>query len=194
MRYSLSFLVLFVASTSISAQKTDGEKVDKEAKAPETISLSDGKLQMTAPVDWQKQAPRSRILAYEFSIPSGEDGVNDGRFTVSTMGGSIKANIDRWVKQFPETTKSKIEDRKVGEQTVHMVDLTGTFLDSRGPAFPAEKRENYRLLAAIIPTKETGHHFLKFYGPAGVVENHAKAFTKMVESMRKTEAAAEESE
>lgn len=183
-----AFTVLAFASVDcLLAQEAAGVADAKEKKSTvkgEDITLGGGSVKLTAPASWKKKKPRSRILAYEFSIPAGDKDLRDGRFTVSTMRGSVKANIDRWVKQFPKATNKKVEEKKVGEQVVHLVDLTGTFMDSRGPAFPAVERDDYRMLGAIIPTKENGQHFLKFYGPSKVIDKQSKAFEKMIQSMK----------
>ena len=68
-------------------------------------------------------------------------------------------------------------------QEVHLVDLTGTFSDRRGPFAPATKREYYRMLGAIIPTEKYGQLFLKFYGPKDLVKENEKAFGKMIDGL-----------
>ena len=57
----------------------------------------------------------------------------DGRLTIMGAGGSIEANIDRWYGQFKQPDgsstkdKAKVSKSKVAGQTVHMVDISGTF-------------------------------------------------------------------
>ena len=54
---------------------------------------------------------------------------------------------------------------KVAGEEVHLVDLSGTFKDQRGPMAPAVERPKYRMLAAIIAAEPAGNYFIKFYGP-----------------------------
>jgi hypothetical protein len=109
-------------------------------------------------------------------------------------GGSVDANIDRWFAQFSQPDgsstkdKAKVEKMKVAGETVHFVDASGTYKDQRGGPFaqqPTVERENYRMLAAIVTTKENGNFFIKFYGPAKTVAANKAAFLAMIESLEK---------
>ena len=59
--------------------------------------------------------------------------------TIMGAGGSVEANIDRWIGQFTQPDGSdtkkaaKIEQKKIGGQEVHLVDVAGTYKDQRGP-------------------------------------------------------------
>ena len=67
-----------------------------------------------------------------------------------------------------------------------MVDVSGTYKDMPGGPFAGGKtieRPDYRMLAAIIETAESGSFFLKFYGPAATVATEADGFRKMVEGL-----------
>jgi hypothetical protein len=69
---------------------------------------------------------------------------------------------------------------------VTLVDIAGTYKDQRGPfGGAAVERENYRMLAAIVSSKQLGNYFVKFYGPAKTVGDNQKAFAKMVEGIEK---------
>ncbi|MCA9102316.1 MAG: hypothetical protein KDA63_14235 [Planctomycetales bacterium] len=163
--------------------------MNRAAQAQEeatTISLGD--FTITAPKQWERQQPRSRIIAYEFAVPAVEGDEDGGRMTVMAAGGSVVANIERWYGQFTQpdggSTKetAKVEEKEIAGQEVHLVDLAGTFSDRRGPAFPAVERENYRMLAAIIVTKQ-GQFFIKFYGPRKTVSENKDRFAKMIDSL-----------
>lgn len=159
--------------------------VASHAQAAETIQLADG-LTMQVPADWQRQQPRVNFIDYEFSIPSGKEGVTNGRLTVSRTGGSVEANIERWYGQFTQpggkSTKetAKVEKKEIAGRTVHFVDISGTYKDARGPFAPAVDRPGYRMLAAIVETAQ-GNYFFKFYGPDSVISAHSEAFLKMVQ-------------
>jgi hypothetical protein len=160
-----------------------------------TIPLAGGKLTLEAPEKWTRQEPKSNIIEHELAV-EGKKGQGPGRVTIMAAGGSIEQNINRWVGQFasPEGKKSKekpnIEKKKVAGLEVHLVDLSGTYLDSAGGGpFAAGKtieRKNYRMLAAIIPGGPSiGNYFIKFYGPAELVKENEKAFQAMIESLEK---------
>ena len=160
------------------------------AEGDGAFSVADGKLNFTAPKEWVKKMPRTRIVEVEYEIKSAEGDEQPGRLTVMGAGGSIEDNITRWMGQFEQpdgkSTKevSKVEKVSIGGQEVHMVDISGNFDDKPGPFVPGVKRENYRMLAAIVVSKDAGQYFLKFYGPKKTVGENEKQFKSLVESLK----------
>ena len=123
----------------------------------------------------------------EFVIPKTEGDPADGRLTVMASGGGVKANVDRWKTQFSKTDNSSVKKDKAGGFDVHVVDITGTFKDQRGPFAPATMRKDYRMMGAIIVMDDGPDYFAKFYGPKKTVEANAKQFAKFVKSFKKLE-------
>lgn len=159
------------------------------------IAVADGKLVLKAPADWVRKKPSSGIVEHEFSIPKVEGDSTDGRMTVMGAGGSIDANIDRWLGQFlgPDgekqtKEKAKIEKKRIADEDVVIVDISGTYLDKPGgpfaPGAPVE-RKNYRMIAGVVSAKTLGNYFFKFYGPEKTVEANEDAFVKMLDSLEK---------
>lgn len=146
-------------------------------------------VELKAPEKWVKKQPKNTIISYEYASPRAEGDAADGRLTVMAAGGSIEANIDRWMGQFVQpdgkNTKdvAKTEKKVIGGLDVHIVDISGTFKDSPGPFAPSVDREKYRMLAAIVVTKEA-QIFLKFYGPQRTVAAEEEAFEEMIDSLR----------
>lgn len=157
------------------------------------ISLADGKLVLQGPKSWQVKRPSSGIVEFEFAIPKAEGDETDGRMTVMGAGGSIDANVDRWRSQFRDADGkplgkdgAKIDKRKIGGMDVVVVDLAGKYFDKPGGPFapgPTVERENYRMLAAIVQTKNVGNYFFKFYGPQKTVSENEKPFLQMLETL-----------
>lgn len=158
------------------------------------LELADGKVIFKAPAQWKKEKPRSSIVTYEFSAPAdAKDGEAKARITVMPSGGSIEANIERWYGQFEQpggkSTKdvAKVEKFEAGGQTVHLVDITGNFKDTMGGGpFSGGKtvlRENYRMLGAIIVTKEAGNYYVKITGEKDVVEKLKDDFKKALKEL-----------
>jgi hypothetical protein len=152
--------------------------------------LVDGKLTLTAPESWTKKNPKVRIIDFEYAIaPEGDDEA-PGRMTIMGAGGSIDDNINRWIGQFEQPDgssskeKTKREETTVAGQKVHMVDISGTYKDQPGPFAPAVKREDYRMLAAIVSTESNGQYFVKFYGPKNTVAKNEEAFKKMIAGLK----------
>jgi hypothetical protein len=124
-------------------------------------------------------------VAYEFSVPAVEGDDRGGRLTVMVAGGSVQQNTDRWIGQFTQPDGSdtrkaaKIEKTEIAGRAVHFVDLSGTYDDKPAPFAPGEKRPNYRMFGAIVPT-EQGAIYFKFYGPRKTVSSHADDVRDMV--------------
>lgn len=139
---------------------------------------------LTAPSGWRRVKPSSSFVAAEFSLP-GTDGDNaDARLTVSTAGGSVEANIQRWKGQFdPLTEETPQEEIDVAGIQVAVVDLAGNFNDQRGPFAPAVQRPDYRMIAAIIPVNGQ-LHFVKATGPQQTMAAHADEIREFVRSVR----------
>jgi hypothetical protein len=181
-RTSVCFLVLFAACAAGA----------EDQKAPQAVKpfVIGGAFQLTAPESWTSRQPQTRIVEHEFAVPAAKDDERDGRVTVMGAGGGIEANIERWYQQFSQpdgsSTKdrAKIEKREIAGQKVTTVDLSGTYMDRPGPMAPGVERPNYRMLAAIIETRNNGNHFIKFYGPQRTVTENAEEFTKMLDSLR----------
>jgi hypothetical protein len=159
--------------------------------AAEAFTIADGGFSLAAPAGWKRVQPKSGIVETEFEIP-GEADATAGRMTVMGAGGTVAANIDRWIGQFtqPDGTvtkdKTSTKELKLAGCTVTIVDIPGTYKDMPGGPFAGGKavdRPNYRMLAAIIETPAAGNYFLKFYGPAVTVAKHADGFRTMVEGL-----------
>ncbi|TWT30599.1 hypothetical protein [Blastopirellula retiformator] len=153
------------------------------AAEPTKLDLSDGKMTLVAPESWKKVEPAVRIIDYEFSAPPADDSGQPGRITVMGAGGSIEANVDRWVGQFNGAVKQPMKEEKIAGQTVYIVDISGDFRDQRGPFAQATVKKDYRMLGAIIKSEKAGQYFIKFTGPKATVEHNEKAFKSMVDSL-----------
>jgi hypothetical protein len=181
-----------------------------EKKPPVKVELAEGTLVLPAPAEWEQQKPRNRLIELEFLVPAKEEATPEaadskaaegkpaapGRFTVMQSGGTIRANLIRWVGQFKDPQAP--EGSEVGQakkldidgMPAHLIDLSGTFIDSpRGPFGPKVERENYRMLAAILETKDSGNYFFKLVGPEELIKEQAEAFVEMLKGIqRKAEA------
>ncbi len=182
---------MFTLLAALAATMIYTSTITAEEEVDRTIKLSEGKIQLTAAENWKREKPRTNIVEYEFSVPAVEGDATDGRVTIMGAGGSIEANIGRWLAQFTQpdgaSTKerSQIEEQKIAGQEVHLVDITGTFKDQpRGPFGPTTLRDNYRMLGAIISTEKRGQYFVKMYGPRKTIAANEKAFNEMINTLK----------
>lgn len=182
-RFCVGFSVS-ILSISMLAMPSQAEE-----KAASKIELANGKFVMVAPASWATVPPKSNMVQYEFSAPK-EMKEDAARITIMQASGGIDANIDRWIGQFDGVKKSdaKIEKKEVSGTTLHIVDISGTFKDSMGGGpfapGPVKKRENYRMIGAIIETKDSGTIFLKMTGAQATVEPLAEEFKKSLMDLK----------
>ena len=87
--FALGNLLLAVPVASMAADEPPEGK---------TVSLDSATVQMVTPGQWKEVEKKSRILDYEFELRGPEDQV--ARVTMMLSGGSLQANIDRWIDQF----------------------------------------------------------------------------------------------
>lgn len=174
-------LLLIVALSAVALGEDD----------PQVMALAGGKLNLKAPAAWVRKPPLTRIVEHEFTIPAAKGDTLDGRLTIMSAGGDVDANIDRWYGQFTQPDggstrdRAKVKKTSVGGEDVHLVDISGTYKDSRGPASPTVERPKFRMLAAIISTKTAGNYFVKFYGPERTVTENESAFRGMIEGLER---------
>jgi hypothetical protein len=131
-------------------------------------------------------------LATYMVAPGAECGVY---YFGSGQGGSVDANLDRWIGQFLQADgKPSKAAAKVAKRTIHgwqatTVDVSGAYTGMGGPTAPAgPAMPGYRMLGAIVEGPQ-GSIFFKFTGPAKTIDANQAAFDKMLGSLAPTSAA-----
>jgi hypothetical protein len=99
------------------------------------LSIAAG-LSFTTPDGWRQSPSNSPMRVAEFTLPHAEGDAEDAQLIVyyfGGQGGSIDANIQRWVGQMqqadgqPSSAVAKRETRKVNGLTLTLVDVSGTY-------------------------------------------------------------------
>jgi hypothetical protein len=141
-------------------------------------------LVLTVPAEWETQAPKSRIIEREYSLKTEGDAESKTRVTLMAAGGGVDANIKRWEGQFSGGNDAKVEKMSVAGQTVHFIQLDGTYKETMGGGpFSGGKtvmREDYAMLGGIIEMKDGRQYFIKMIGPESEVEPQREAFKQML--------------
>jgi hypothetical protein len=169
-----------------SALSKPAENVQSDASASDGFSgfVALDAITLVAPPEWKRVAAGSSLVAAEFALPRAEGDDADGRLTISTAGGSVEANIDRWKGQFvPQPEQASQKEVDVAGLTVTIVDLSGEFNDQRGPFAPGERRPGYRMIAAIVPVNAQ-LYFIKATGPQKTIASHAEVIDQFIRSAR----------
>jgi len=156
--------------------------------------LPQGSLRFDAPAGWASRTPGSTMRVAEFTLPRAPKDTEDAELAIfffGGQGGSVQANIDRWIGQMtqPDGRASKEIAKTTTLQTksglkMSLVDVTGTYVAEVKPG-AAERfnRPGFRLRAAVIETPR-GPYFVKLTGPAATVARWDKSVLDFLASMR----------
>ena len=150
-------------------------------------------LRWTPPAAWKFEPQRPMRLA-TYTVPHVSGDADHGECGVYYFGvgqgGSVEANLERWIGQFLQAdgkasrSAAKVEKRAMHGLPVTTVDVSGAYTGMGGPmAQPAgAPKQGYRLLGAIVEGPQ-GSVFFKFTGPAKTVAQNQSAFDKMLASL-----------
>ena len=145
-----------------------------------------GPVKWTPPSRWEAK-PASGMRAATYIIPSAQGDSEGGECAVfENLGGSVQANVDRWIGQFEKTDGAPNQKSEtINGLTVTTVDVSGTFKGG-GPMMgqSGAPKSGYRLLGAIVEGPE-GNVFFKLTGPAKTVAAAQDEFQAMLKSLKK---------
>ncbi|WP_339732591.1 hypothetical protein [uncultured Gimesia sp.] len=159
-----------------------GLKSDQLDQQTSGVKEFDG-IQFQVPVGWEQAAltPAQRgMISASFKIPQAGDGV---KLTLSSVGGGIDANIQRWKGQFhlPPGEAPLQETIRVDHVDAIWLDLRGTF-DS-GPAINSGVASDMRMIGVAIP-RSPRDFYLKLTGPREQLLKAEEGFREFVKSAR----------
>jgi hypothetical protein len=149
---------------------------DPSAAAPEAS------LTWKAPARWQSMPNTSSMRLATYRIPRAEGDTEDGDLSIMQAGGTVDANVERWIGQFDAASQktAKRSTRKVGGFDVTIVEVQGSYSGGMGKA-PAAGSST-ALLGAIIATPGMPH-FFKLTGPVKTITAARTEFDSMVSSL-----------
>jgi hypothetical protein len=169
---------------TMSASNNEMDDSPSRPLGESTGQIELNSITLDPPDNWQSKPPASSLIAAEFVLPRAETDDADGRLTISSAGGTVEANIDRWKGQFdPQPKEASQQEVDVSGFKITIVDYSGDFNDQRGPFAPAVKRPGYRMIGAVIPV-DGELHFIKATGPQKTLDSHADAIHSFIRSAR----------
>ena len=134
-------------------------------------------LHFTAPPAWNPRPSTSPMRVAEFVVPRAAGDPEDAEAIVyffGGSGGSVDANIERWVAQFQTESGGPVPAPKRttsanGPLTITAIDVSGTYVAQVRPG-SAERfnKPNFRMWAAVVETPK-GPYFVKLTGPVRTV-------------------------
>jgi hypothetical protein len=152
-----------------------------------------GSLAFTPPAGWQSRASASTMRVAEFVVPKAAGDTEDAEVIVyyfGGTGGSVEANVDRWIGQMqqpdgsPSKDKATRRSQTVNGLAVSTVDVSGTYVaEVRPGATERHNKPNFRLRAAVVETPR-GPYYIKMTGPAKTVAAADADYQRFVASVR----------
>lgn len=163
-----------------------GATVYFEDKATVTVAIElkseQGNLKLDVPKAWEKQQPTSNLRLGQFAVPAVEGDTEPSELAIfPPFGGTVRANVDRWIQQFEgQGREMKATQGECPQGKYVIVELTGTYKKPFGPPFLQQTKpaENYKMLGVILSQTDGGNFFLKLTGPKATVAATAEAFRK----------------
>ncbi len=168
-----------------SGSSPDGQRpMGEQPSAP----AQDPGLEWQTPKRWVAELAGGMRLA-TYAVPAPKPGSEGARCAVyyfgPGQGGSVDANIERWIGEFEHPGKSTRRTSEVHGLHVSRVEVSGTYLAHSGsPDGPAGGSSGWTLLGAIAEGP-AGSVFFKLTGPAPAVAAAAQEFDGLLASLRK---------
>ncbi|MEM8758409.1 MAG: hypothetical protein AAGF47_11585 [Planctomycetota bacterium] len=138
-------------------------------------------LEFSSPEGWTAREPGNSMRLAEFDA----DGAT---VTVSQAGGTVAANIDRWLGQVVDSGEQPAEPvsretRSVAGLSTTVVETYGTYLEGGMMGTPT-RNAGYGLVGAVIETPGS-LTFVKMTGPEDIVESQRTVFDRFLDGMRR---------
>ena len=173
------------APTVVSPKANNSAPVQPSASAG---SASDLKLQ--APDGWVSEQPSSTMRVAQYRLPGDAGDANLAVYYFGPgQGGSVEANLDRWVGQMKQPDggsskeRAKTETTSVNGMKVTLLDVTGTYGagDMTGGGGAQQDKPGSRMRAAVIETPK-GAYYIKLVGPEKTVSRWDDSFMAFIKS------------
>ena len=138
--------------------------------------------QFVAPDEWKQSEPSSSMRKAQFNLSTkaGKSAELVFFYFGPSGGGGVRANVDRWIKQFEDLQEKSVKEEIVKEVKVTYVRATGTFL-SGSPFGPKTPKPGHSLLGAIVEGRQ-GSIFLKMVGQTKAVREFEEPVIEMIEN------------
>jgi len=152
-------------------------------------------LKFDAPAAWTAKTPSSTMRVAEFALPKDAADAEDASLVVyffgAQQGGTVQANLDRWIGQMaqPDGKASKDVAKTSSLQSkaglkITLVDVSGTYVAEVTPGSTERlNKPGFRQLAAVVETSG-GPYYVKLVGPKATVAKWQSSFSAFLGSLR----------
>ena len=184
-----SYLMPAVLAVAVALMAAGCPGGGAAANVPLGERVSFGGLSYQPPSAWVSEQPTSnmRLAQYKIAGVGGAEAGECALFHFPGTGGSVQANLDRWYGQFQQpdgsstAQKARVEKFQAGTLPVTVVEVSGTYAASMGPADAGGPKPGYRLVAGVVETGQ-GPWFLKCTGPEATMISIAPAVRSLLKS------------
>ena len=166
--------------------------VSKDSPPAAAPTAQGGDLRLKAPEGWVSERVTSSMRVSQYQLPAADGDSEAASLVVyyfgAGQGGSVDANLDRWMGQMqtgdgrPSKDKAKTETTTVNGLKVTLLDVSGAYAGGdMGGGGAAQSKPNFRMRAGVIETPK-GAYFIKLVGPEKTVNRWDQAFQEFVKS------------
>jgi len=157
---------------------------DQAPTAVEGEAIAAPGLLFTLPAAWEQEPPASSMRLAQAQIPGPGGPAQLAVFFFGVGGGGgVESNLQRWIGQMEPESEPVRDVFRVGEFTVHWVEVAGTQKPSSMGMGPAEAKPGFTLLAAVIEGPG-GPWFFKATGPTETLAAERETFFAMLRSVQ----------
>ena len=181
-RFWFAYVIVPLLVFPIAVSAGAGEKAKEK---PKTKKVKVRDITLEVPKTWKQTPPKSKFRAGQFAIPAAKGDKEDAELIVyffgSFGGGSVGANVKRWVGQFQSKgRKAKTTIGKSTQGPYVLVNVTGTYNKPIGPPVMRKTKamSGARMMSVILAVEKKGNYFLKLTGPEKTVTAIAGDFRK----------------
>ena len=183
----LAFLFVFTTC------KSEKDQAQSEMQVTHSQSTKSGDITYQPVTGWVKVAPNSSMRKDQYRLP-GTGGAGDAELAVFVFpgsGGTVQANIDRWLDQFNQADGSSSKDKaeiSVSNSNglkITTVYVTGTYLKGAmgGPmSGGVEKLPNHARVGSIVESS-SDLWFFKAVGPQATIDHWRASFNTFLQSV-----------
>jgi len=149
-----------------------------------SASQDEAAIDFDLPAGWQSQPPSSSMRVAQAVIPgSGGSGDLAVFYFGPGGGGTVEANIERWIGQMESPGTPKPETFEANGYRVTWIEVRGTLKPSSMGTGPTTAQPDSRLLGAVVEGPG-GPWFFKATGPEATMGPQRDAFVAMLKSVR----------
>ena len=189
---TMSMLFAMVLCSACSTPPTVVSSNSPQPTAQSSAPAPGGDLRLKAPAGWVSERPSSSMRVSQYQLPAAEGDSEAASLVVyyfgAGQGGSVDANLERWIGQMqssdgrPSKEKAKTETTTVNGLKVTLLDVSGAYTGGdMGGGGSAQTKPNFRMRAGVIETPK-GAYFIKLVGPEKTVGRWDQEFQDFVKS------------